>query len=397
MVPTAAEEIADTAPTGEAMEEDQPTGDLPPPETAAEPSAVVEPVVASHSTGGLEFTSKQSADVPMGEAEPPAMVEAPVGGPSADETMAVDPPAVQAEEAGVPNGSIDAQPADAEHVRLNVRRRSESPAPPAKRMRTRSPEPASIRGRGSAAAAEVAERVHPPTPSLYISNLARPFTNPALRELLLDAATVGDTEPSELTYFWLDHVKSHCYVTFSSLSAATNARATLNNRVWPESTGRPLAVSHLPSSEIAGLVAEEERAKQMRKPRLELLIQHRRGTDTWTYELLPLSAYVARTSGAGAALDPTGVVGLASSLPMSARGPPPFQINVPASIARAAMILPNTAPPPIPPLGGPAYGAPSAPSYSLHKPSPPDLSRHFRKTEARPALYWCEAADVPRR
>lgn len=47
----------------------------------------------------------------------------------------------------------------------------------------------------------------PPSASICLSNLVRPFTLPALREKLAAFGTVS--------YFWINIVKSHCYVTVS--------------------------------------------------------------------------------------------------------------------------------------------------------------------------------------
>jgi apoptotic chromatin condensation inducer in the nucleus len=40
--------------------------------------------------------------------------------------------------------------------------------------------------------------------------------------------------------FWMDSIKTHCYVTYETISEASNARNDLYNRIWPPTTGRPL-------------------------------------------------------------------------------------------------------------------------------------------------------------
>ena len=45
----------------------------------------------------------------------------------------------------------------------------------------------------------------PETASIYLANLVRPFMLPQLKEML--------AEHGELEYFWIDQIKSHCYVT----------------------------------------------------------------------------------------------------------------------------------------------------------------------------------------
>ncbi len=55
--------------------------------------------------------------------------------------------------------------------------------------------------------------VHPPTRSLYISNLRRPLQQPELKELL---ESYGDLdEEYQAGGLWVDNVKSHCYCTVS--------------------------------------------------------------------------------------------------------------------------------------------------------------------------------------
>lgn len=44
-----------------------------------------------------------------------------------------------------------------------------------------------------------------PTTSLRIDKFLRPFTLKAVQELLAKTGTVGS--------FWMDHIKTHCYVT----------------------------------------------------------------------------------------------------------------------------------------------------------------------------------------
>lgn len=50
----------------------------------------------------------------------------------------------------------------------------------------------------------------PPTNSLRIDRFLRPFTLKAVQELLGKSGTVTD--------FWMDHIKTHCYVSVSKIS-----------------------------------------------------------------------------------------------------------------------------------------------------------------------------------
>lgn len=164
------------------------------------------------------------------------------------------------------------------------------------------------------------EEVHIPTPSLpvtesiYLSNLARPFTVVELTEKL--------TEHGKIEYFWIDSVKSHCYVTvrsffsplpylsligaptihpftqYDSVDSAVSAFNALNGVVWPLPDGKALEVMHIPSSRISFLVqVEEDRKKKgLPKPILERRIV--RGEWTYDFALIRWNANDARPSQA---------------------------------------------------------------------------------------------------
>ncbi|KAL4183542.1 hypothetical protein AMTRI_Chr11g98780 [Amborella trichopoda] len=73
------------------------------------------------------------------------------------------------------------------------------------------------------------ERIVPPsekpeTTSLRIDQFLRPFTLKAVQELLAKTGTVSK--------FWMDHIKTHCYVTYSSEEEAMATRNALYNLQW---------------------------------------------------------------------------------------------------------------------------------------------------------------------
>lgn len=82
----------------------------------------------------------------------------------------------------------------------------------------------------------------PPTNSLRIDRFLRPFTLKAVRELLAKTGTV--------TSFWMDHIKTHCYVTYSSIEEAIATRNALYNLQWPRNGGRQLIVEHVSPEEV---------------------------------------------------------------------------------------------------------------------------------------------------
>lgn len=57
------------------------------------------------------------------------------------------------------------------------------------------------------AAGDVAKIIENVTVHIHVKNLTRPFTMPQLKELLNKYGRTLDDK------FWIDNVKSHCYVT----------------------------------------------------------------------------------------------------------------------------------------------------------------------------------------
>ncbi|GER47598.1 SAP domain-containing family protein [Striga asiatica] len=91
------------------------------------------------------------------------------------------------------------------------------------------------------------ERIVPPssrapTNSLRIDNFLRPFTLKQVQELL------GKT--GHVTGFWMDHIKTHCYVSFSSVEEAVGTRNAVYNLQWPPNGGRLLAADFVDPQEV---------------------------------------------------------------------------------------------------------------------------------------------------
>ncbi|ONK73969.1 uncharacterized protein A4U43_C03F1450 [Asparagus officinalis] len=91
------------------------------------------------------------------------------------------------------------------------------------------------------------ERIVPPsqkpaTTSLRIDHFLRPFTLKAVQELLAKTGTVVD--------FWMDQIKTHCYVTYSSVDEATATRNALYNLQWPTNGGRLLVAEFVEPQEV---------------------------------------------------------------------------------------------------------------------------------------------------
>uniref|UniRef100_A0A1D1XQ91 Apoptotic chromatin condensation inducer in the nucleus n=2 Tax=Anthurium amnicola TaxID=1678845 RepID=A0A1D1XQ91_9ARAE len=91
------------------------------------------------------------------------------------------------------------------------------------------------------------ERFVPPSPkaattSLRIDRFLRPFTLKAVQELLAKTGTVCS--------FWMDHIKTHCYVTYSSVEEAIATRNVLYNLQWPPNGGRLLTADFVDPQEV---------------------------------------------------------------------------------------------------------------------------------------------------
>ncbi|KAF8046772.1 hypothetical protein N665_3439s0001 [Sinapis alba] len=91
------------------------------------------------------------------------------------------------------------------------------------------------------------ERVVPPsskepTDSLRIDRFLRPFTLKAVQELL------GKT--GNVTSFWMDNIKTHCYVSYSSVEEALATREAVYNLQWPSNGGRLLTAEFVGSEEV---------------------------------------------------------------------------------------------------------------------------------------------------
>lgn len=70
---------------------------------------------------------------------------------------------------------------------------------------------------------------------VHISNFVRPFTIPAVKDLVGQFGPVLD--------FWMDALKSHCFVHYASSEAAADCRRHLDGLRWPLDCGRLLGAT----------------------------------------------------------------------------------------------------------------------------------------------------------
>ncbi|CDQ67370.1 unnamed protein product [Oncorhynchus mykiss] len=79
---------------------------------------------------------------------------------------------------------------------------------------------------------------------VHVSNLVRPFTLSQLKELLGRTGTVHEDG------FWIDKIKSHCYVTYSSAEESIATRAALHGVKWPQSNPKFLNLDFIQQEEL---------------------------------------------------------------------------------------------------------------------------------------------------
>ncbi|PWN46974.1 hypothetical protein IE53DRAFT_279410 [Violaceomyces palustris] len=134
-----------------------------------------------------------------------------------------------------------------------------------------------------------AEQEHPPTRSLYITNLVRPLTLTQVKKVLSEFGELDSVLPpnlqgqaaaearTPLVYegVWLDGIKSHAYCTFKSIDSAVEARAKLSGSKFPDETGRRVKLDHVPTGMVRSLIEREEEAWNDGRRRLELLVVKR--------------------------------------------------------------------------------------------------------------------------
>jgi len=77
---------------------------------------------------------------------------------------------------------------------------------------------------------------------LLITNLTRPFTVNALKEMLKRTGTIQD--------FWIDRIKSTCCVKFDTTDQASETRMALNGVAWPAGNPKALKVCFTQEEEM---------------------------------------------------------------------------------------------------------------------------------------------------
>lgn len=112
--------------------------------------------------------------------------------------------------------------------------------------------------------------LHPATASLYIDGMMRPMNGPLLRTHLVELATASSTAPDRqlISEFYLDTIKTHCFVQFSTAAAAARVRSRIHGAVWPvERNRKKLWADFIPDEQIKKFIETEEEASRNRRGR----------------------------------------------------------------------------------------------------------------------------------
>lgn len=117
--------------------------------------------------------------------------------------------------------------------------------------------------------AEVEPARHAATASLYIDGLMRPLQPIALRNHLVQLATAVDepTNTETIDEFFLDPIKTHCFVRFRDTQAASRVRSSIHGKVWPNERNRKnLWADFIPDEKIQEWIQTEEASRNRAGP-----------------------------------------------------------------------------------------------------------------------------------
>ena len=193
------------------------------------------------------------------EVEPPKGEPPPVAGPQQkmmDATIAnhksVDGPV--ANDIDARKRKRDEEAPILEHP-LSSSKRAKPTSPARARSRTRDVSPRHI------IPANQTPSLHPPTKAIYVTCLSRPL-NVAAFTNHITSLTPSKTPPMHV---WLDSIKSHAYITFANEEDASAVRGAMNGISWPPNEKRrELSVDFIPVDSIPEWIKREEGGRGQR-------------------------------------------------------------------------------------------------------------------------------------
>ncbi|OQE39906.1 hypothetical protein PENCOP_c006G01112 [Penicillium coprophilum] len=135
--------------------------------------------------------------------------------------------------------------------------------------------------------ADTTPALHPATSALYIDGLMRPLQPSALRKHLASLASApGTTDSDDIIDFYLDAIKTHCFVSFTSLAAASRVRSAVHGTVWPNERNRKnLRADFIPEEKIKEWIETEEKSRDRAGPAARWEVRYETSDDGVTATL----------------------------------------------------------------------------------------------------------------
>ncbi|CAI7619158.1 unnamed protein product [Penicillium viridicatum] len=149
--------------------------------------------------------------------------------------------------------------------------------------------------------ADTTPALHAATSALYIDGLMRPLQPAALRKHLASLASTPETTDSDaIIDFYLDSIKTHCFVSFTSLAAASRVRSAVHGTVWPNERNRKnLRADFIPDEKINEWIETEEKSRDRAGPAARWEVRYETSDDGTTATLAEVGSAPAgrRESG----------------------------------------------------------------------------------------------------
>jgi hypothetical protein len=112
--------------------------------------------------------------------------------------------------------------------------------------------------------ADMGPALHAATAALYIDGLMRPLQPSALRKHLSSLASAPESPSGSdaVIEFYLDSIKTHCFVSFTSIAAASRVRSAIHGTVWPNERNRKnLRADFIPDDKVKEWIQTEEKSR----------------------------------------------------------------------------------------------------------------------------------------
>ncbi|KAJ5099832.1 DNA-binding SAP [Penicillium argentinense] len=116
---------------------------------------------------------------------------------------------------------------------------------------------------------EVEPALHAVTTALYIDGLMRPLQPVALRKHIVGIASGAGASPNAdiVQEFYLDPIKTHCFVRLSDTTAASRVRSAMHGKVWPKERNRKvLFADFVPDDKIEEWIKTERESRDRAGP-----------------------------------------------------------------------------------------------------------------------------------